>query len=67
MLSNLGTNVNGQSEWIVYDSTEYKGRITLDADKLALGSGQLLLKMGINGAAAGQCEILVTKMKLSIA
>ncbi|MDY6047861.1 MAG: hypothetical protein SPI88_00390, partial [Bacilli bacterium] len=65
--NNLGTNVNGQSELIVYDSTEYKGRITLDADKLALGSGQLLLKMGINGAAAGQCEILVTKMKLSIA
>ncbi|MCI7621884.1 MAG: hypothetical protein MSS73_01895, partial [Bacilli bacterium] len=57
--------VNSQSEWIVYNSTEYKGRIALDADKLAIGSGQLLLKMGVNGASAGQCEILVTKMKLS--
>ena len=62
-----GSTVNSQSDWIVYNSTEYKGRITLDADKLAIGSGQLLLKMGVNGSAAGQCEILVTKMKLSIA
>ena len=59
--------VNSQQEWVNYETTEYKGKFTLDAEKLAIGSGQLLLKMGINGAAAGQCEILVTKMKLSIA
>ena len=57
--------VGSQSKWINYDSGEYKGEIKLDADELATGSGQLLLKMGINGAAAGECEILVTKMILS--
>ena len=56
--------VGSQSKWINYDSGEYKGEIKLDADKLATGSGQLLLKMGVNGAAAGECEILVTKMIL---
>lgn len=63
--NNLGATVGSQSKWINYDSGEYKGEIKLDADKLAIGSGQLLLKMGVNGASAGQCEILVTKMKLS--
>ena len=64
--NNLGATINSQSESIVYNSAEkYIGKITLDAGKLAIGSGQLLLKMGINGAAAGECEILVTKMILS--
>ena len=63
--NNLGATVGSQSKWINYDSGEYKGEIKLDADKLANGSGQLLLKMGVNGAAAGECEILVTKMILS--
>ena len=62
--NNLGATVGSQSKWINYDSGEYKGEIKLDADKLAAGSGQLLLKMGVNGAAAGECEILVTKMIL---
>ena len=61
------TYLESQSGWINYEGGEYKGKISLDADKLALGQGKLLLKMGVNGAAAGECEIVVTKMVLSIA
>ena len=65
--NNSNSMVNSQQEWVNYETTEYKGKFTLDAEKLAIGGGQLLLKMGLNGAAAGECEIVVTKMKLSIA
>ena len=65
--NNSNSMVNSQQEWVNYETTEYKGKFTLDAEKLAIGSGQLLLKMGLNGAAAGECEIVVTKMVLSIA
>ena len=61
------TYLESQSGWINYEGGEYKGKFTLDAEKLAIGGGQLLLKMGLNGAAAGECEIVVTKMVLSIA
>lgn len=61
------TYLESQSGWINYEGGEYKGKISLDADKLALGQGKLLLKMGVNGADAGECEIVVTKMVLSIA
>ena len=65
--NNSNSMVNSQQEWVNYETTEYKGKFTLDAEKLAIGGGQLLLKMGLNGAAAGECEIVVTKMVLSIA
>ena len=65
--NNSNSMVNSQQEWVNYETTEYKGKFTLDAEKLAIGSGQLLLKMGLNGADAGECEIVVTKMVLSIA
>ena len=65
--NNSNSMVNSQQEWVNYETTEYKGKFTLDAEKLAIGGGQLLLKMGLNGAAAGEAEIVVTKMVLSIA
>ena len=65
--NNSNSMVNSQQEWVNYETTEYKGKFTLDAEKLAIGGGQLLLKMGVNGADAGECEIVVTKMVLSIA
>ena len=66
-------NANGlfQATDEIYDTVRVaalsQGKSEEVADKLALGQGKLLLKMGVNGADAGECEIVVTKMVLSIA
>ncbi len=53
-------NASNQNGWIGY-SKSYSNVFTITENQY---DGVLYLKFGVDGAAAGECEILVTKMKL---